>query len=407
MCDCEGVCSEGVENGSETEQQKSRKNGLEGPYHYLQVATWFLFPLIIVHFFAFLMQIFWESLAAKIVLTLSFCISVVVSGWSWHQTASTNPADDCVLSATGLDDPSNIYCYLCKSAVHSTSKHCRYCNKCIVGFDHHCKWLNTCIGTKNYKYFLVIVGSVTFLTTESLALSIALLVESYAHAHIMQKRLNNHAWNTTIADDVPLDAVRGVLIGSVALLAPLVVMVYQLAIFHAGLVWQGITTYDFIVQEQRKQREKDAEKQKQRREKAAAAQAAAQGSKPQPLALRPVVAFSSVPPRDLERGGGGSGEADNDDVASTPSIYHSVDFPEEEHEDARRGKSNSGSAAGIGRSSSDSGCGGSSGIPGVGSGSNNNNDNELLGEQGGERSSGGGGGLSSTVSGEEFTRLVL
>ena len=39
------------------------------------------------------------------------------------------------------------------------SKHCRLCDKCVSTFDHHCKWLNNCVGEKNYKPFMVFVGT--------------------------------------------------------------------------------------------------------------------------------------------------------------------------------------------------------------------------------------------------------
>ena len=38
------------------------------------------------------------------------------------------------------------------------------------------KWLNTCIGSANYNYFLGVVFSVSVLTSESIALSLALMV---------------------------------------------------------------------------------------------------------------------------------------------------------------------------------------------------------------------------------------
>jgi hypothetical protein len=35
---------------SEDDDKGRRINGLQPPYHYLQIATWFLFPLILVEF---------------------------------------------------------------------------------------------------------------------------------------------------------------------------------------------------------------------------------------------------------------------------------------------------------------------------------------------------------------------
>lgn len=85
---------------------------------------------------------------------------------------------DSNLKEAAVDDTSTavIYCYTCQTSVDMTAKHCRYCDKCVTRFDHHCKWLNTCVGSRNYRYFLMIVLSVSIMTSESLALAIALLV---------------------------------------------------------------------------------------------------------------------------------------------------------------------------------------------------------------------------------------
>jgi hypothetical protein len=54
------------------------------------------------------------------------------------------------------------------------------------------------------------------------------------------------------------------LIASVVLLALLVAMVYQLAGFHITLLRKGMTTYDFIVSEQKRAREREEQKRKKR-----------------------------------------------------------------------------------------------------------------------------------------------
>ena len=58
------------------------------------------------------------------------------------------------------------------------------------------------------------------------------------------------------------DAVAGLLVASAAVLLPLVLMVYQLALFHLTLLRRGQTTYEFIVSEQKRARDR-AEARKQ------------------------------------------------------------------------------------------------------------------------------------------------
>jgi len=196
-----------------------RRNGLGTPWHPFQMATWLLFALVVVHYFAFLMPLLWDELACKILVTFFFCLWTLAAAFGSFATCKVNPADDAVchlLAASaaqneGIDvnrafarelytggcpccytPPSNpedkINCYYCKVQVHSSSKHCIHCNKCVLRFDHHCKWLNTCVGKKNYNYFLTAVFSIAFMISLSLALSIAYLVESFAYKERMKTR---------------------------------------------------------------------------------------------------------------------------------------------------------------------------------------------------------------------------
>lgn len=195
-----------------------RRNGLARPFHPFQIATWFLFALVIVHYYAFLMPLLWDSIACKVIVTFVFSLWTLIAGYGAYETCRVNPADDavCQLLATAKsesagvtpaealametntgcaccyrpppDPEQKINCYYCKVQVHSSSKHCIHCNKCVLRFDHHCKWLNTCVGQKNYNYFLTTVFAIVFKTSLSLALSLAYLVESFAYSDRMRVR---------------------------------------------------------------------------------------------------------------------------------------------------------------------------------------------------------------------------
>lgn len=195
-----------------------RRNGFDFPFHPFQIATWFLFGLIVVHYFAFLMPLMWDNLACIVILTVLFGIWTLTALVAVYETCRINPADDavcqsiastnssvnevgetrvynteswvscqcCYVPPTQPDDKIN--CYYCKVMVHSSSKHCIHCNKCVLRFDHHCKWLNTCVGQKNYRWFITAVSAVALKTTLSLALSIAYLIESFAYKESMRLR---------------------------------------------------------------------------------------------------------------------------------------------------------------------------------------------------------------------------
>jgi hypothetical protein len=114
------------------------------------------------------------------------------------------------------------------------------------------------VGQKNYRFFLAIVASVFLLTAESLGISIALVVEAFAYPESLMDRVHYHDFlQDRIGSELSLGALQGLLIASVVVLLGLVGMIVQLGTFHIMLIWRGITTYDYIVSEQKRLREKE------------------------------------------------------------------------------------------------------------------------------------------------------
>jgi len=244
------------------QKRPPRKNGFQYPFHLFQVATWLLFPLILVQYYAFLMPLLWSSEGVHILLTVIYTCSAVGTVVAVYFTVGTDPIDETYYSGNEVQHQhrigqseanNNIHCYLCERDVHSSSKHCRECDKCVMRFDHHCKWLNTCIGAKNYFYFLCILVAVKLLTLESLAISIALLIESFTSSERLMDQID-------MLLGLSMDAVKGLLIASILILLVLVTMLVQLGSFHVVLLYRGLTTYDFIVLEQKRLRDKEQER---------------------------------------------------------------------------------------------------------------------------------------------------
>mmetsp|Transcript_23281 Transcript_23281/g.23495 ORF Transcript_23281/g.23495 Transcript_23281/m.23495 type:complete len:184 (+) Transcript_23281:197-748(+) len=149
-----------------------RKNGFERPWHLLQILTWIIYPFLLAHYYIFLFILLWDLIAVQVILTIFFSLCSIIAAYAAYVTCKIDPADDaCIEKRSEYTDPARIYCYICETHVHATSKHCKYCDKCVINFDHHCKWLNTCIGQKNYKSFLLLICAVGGLTTLSLSLS--------------------------------------------------------------------------------------------------------------------------------------------------------------------------------------------------------------------------------------------
>ena len=93
------------------------------------------------------------------------------------------------------------------------------------------RWLNTCIGSKNYRYFVITVAAVTLKLTLCLILTIAYLIEAFVNTGSFTDRMSSSS-NVILIDWVGVIVVLCVLI---AILFPLVALVYQLAGFHCML----------------------------------------------------------------------------------------------------------------------------------------------------------------------------
>lgn len=231
-----------------------RSNGLQLPWHYLQLSAWLLYISLLIYYFFFIMPLLWNGFHFIFPVTLAFCISAASTLISSLLVSGTNAADPAVLKQT-VDPTDRVLCYICDVKVHSSSRHCRACNKCVDRFDHHCKWLNTCVGRSNYKYFLVSILSVSIETSLLLVLTILYIAEAFNGFGDISTRAQE-AFNSSEGGMI---GVKIILILAAAVLLPFVGLVLQLAGFHAMLLWNGITTYDFIVAESRRQKEKQLE----------------------------------------------------------------------------------------------------------------------------------------------------
>ncbi|KAM9289057.1 palmitoyltransferase ZDHHC1 [Morus bassanus] len=265
----------------EVQVQRARRNGWSWPLHLFQIIAWLLYLFFALVGFGILVPLLprhWLP-AGYICPGVCFIYHLVV-----HLTAvSIDPADANVREKNYLGPLAtfnrnqharvieNHHCHVCDVDVSAKSKHCGTCNKCVCGFDHHCKWLNNCVGERNYWLFLNSVLSAI------LGLGLLLLVACYVFVEFfidpMMLRsdrhfhaLKNHTdrWFVFLpAAPVETQASAILVTAGIFILLSLmtVILLGHLLTFHIYLMWNKLTTYEYILQQRPQQEVKEVDKQ--------------------------------------------------------------------------------------------------------------------------------------------------
>ncbi|KAF1504808.1 putative palmitoyltransferase ZDHHC1, partial [Eudyptula minor] len=265
----------------EVQVQRARRNGWSWPLHLFQIIAWLLYLFFALVGFGILVPLLprhWLP-AGYICPGVCFIYHLVV-----HLTAvSIDPADANVREKNYLGPLAtfnrnqhehvieNHHCHVCDVDVSAKSKHCGTCNKCVCGFDHHCKWLNNCVGERNYWLFLNSVMSAI------LGLGLLLLVACYIFMEffidpVMLRSdrhfdaLKNHTdrWFVFLpAAPVETRASAILVIAGIFILLSLmtVILLGHLLTFHIYLMWNKLTTYEYILQQRPQQEVKEVDKQ--------------------------------------------------------------------------------------------------------------------------------------------------
>jgi len=109
------------------------------------------------------------------------------------------------------------------------------------------------VGRRNYRSFLSLLGCIFALTS--------LQIVSFVHAGTLQLTGDDNSASTLeeVYKGFSAQAHGAVLVVIGALILPLWLMVLQLGTFHAALIWRGLTTYEFIMAQRRKEKIRDQE----------------------------------------------------------------------------------------------------------------------------------------------------
>lgn len=257
----------------------SRTNGWSWPPHPFQMLAWLLYAYFAITGFGVFVPLLpphWIPagyICTGIMFVCHLCVHVMA--------VSIDPADHNVRSRSHRGPMpvfdrtkhahviENCHCYLCQVDVGPKSKHCSACNKCVANFDHHCRWLNNCVGSRNYKFFLHSVVSAL------LGVCIVLIVASYVFIEFFldpsklrtdkhfQVRNESAVWFLFLPV-APVSAAGGVIPGLAAVTIALgllsSVLLCHLLGFHVYLMWNRLSTYEYIIRQRHRLNPRDNRK---------------------------------------------------------------------------------------------------------------------------------------------------
>ena len=255
----------------------------------MQVGTWILLPLLVLHFLVFVSPVL--PIAASAPLTVLFLTMGGLAMFYAYRCCTVDPIDPMLAlhhrrqagqavgegqAEAAMGDGPTKYCWVCQTNVKESSMHCKFCDKCVCSFDHHCMWLNTCIGETNYPlFFRAVAFTFAFVLVDSLCLagvSVAYYIQRYVyggggvpevwdgdgHGNGREGGVQVLRYNGWLGVGAPT-VVAAFNLFFLAVAGAAACLVGQLLLFHIRLRREGITTYKYIVRDSARKREKNKE----------------------------------------------------------------------------------------------------------------------------------------------------
>ncbi|XP_067104775.1 palmitoyltransferase ZDHHC1 isoform X2 [Osmerus mordax] len=257
----------------------SRTNGWSWPPHPFQLLAWILYLYFAVTGFG----VFVPLLPSHWIPAGYICTGIMfVCHLFVHLMAvSIDPADYNV-RAKSYKGPvpvfdrtkhahviENCHCYLCEVDVGPKSKHCSACNKCVASFDHHCRWLNNCVGSRNYWLFLNSVISALLGIVLVVVIASYVFIEFFLDPSKLRTDKHFQVKNETVVWFVflpvapvstagaAIPAMAGITVAMGLLCA---LLLGHLLCFHIYLMWNRLSTFEYIVRQRHRQEARDTRK---------------------------------------------------------------------------------------------------------------------------------------------------
>ncbi|KAM9765584.1 palmitoyltransferase ZDHHC1 [Menidia menidia] len=257
----------------------SRTNGWSWPPHPFQLLAWLLYVYFAVTGFGVfvpLLPAHWIPagyICTGVLFACHLCVHVMAvsvdpADYSVRTRADRGPvpAFDRAKHAHVIE---NCHCYLCQVDVGPKSKHCSSCNKCVADFDHHCRWLNNCVGSRNYRLFLHSVVSALLGVCLVLVCACYVFIQFFLDPSKLRTDKHFLVRNETgvwfvFLPVAPLRAAAAAIpaLAAVTMALGLLssVLLCHLLCFHLYLMWNRLSTYEYIVRQRHRLDSKESRK---------------------------------------------------------------------------------------------------------------------------------------------------